>query len=383
MTKIEAPKKEETAEDNMLFTDREWLRYTRHIQLPQVGPKGQVKLKQSHVLVIGAGGLGSPVCLYLAAAGIGKITIVDADVVDITNLQRQIIFSYDQVGLPKAECAKQKMLALNPDIEVEAVPQLFAKDNADELVKGADLVIDCTDNFEARYLINDTCCKLEKAWSFGSIFQFSGQTALFTPESACFRCLFPEKPTDLPDCNTAGVLGVLPGLVGVLQANEAIKYLIDRACLANHLLLVDAMDLTFRKIKLSQNKGCPACNPKNGESIIENDYNPICSAGNSSEWDWHCDNFDILESNKNSYLLDVRTQAERRAFNLGGHHIVLTELENNLADIPQDKDIIIYCQSGIRGNKAAKILSNNDYQSVKNIKGGLHQILRAGSYFKL
>ena len=187
------------------FSSHEWLRYTRHLQLPNFGVAGQSKLKASHVLVVGAGGLGSPVCLYLAAAGVGHITIVDGDHVDITNLQRQIIFTTADIGQSKSVCAKDRLLSLNPEINVNAIEDHLSVDNASTLIGAVDLVLDCTDNFSTRYLINDTCVALKKPWVFASIYQFSGQCALFTPNSACFRCLFPEAPQNIDDCNKINV----------------------------------------------------------------------------------------------------------------------------------------------------------------------------------
>ena len=233
------------------FTASEWLRYTRHIQLPQLGAEGQARLKQSHVLIVGCGGLGSPVSLYLAAAGVGHITLIDGDTVDITNLQRQILFGTEQVGENKAESGKQRLQDLNPDIDVSTVTSHLTPENAEDLITAADLVIDCTDNFSVRYLINDLCVENKKPWLFAAIHQFKGQCALFLPEEACFRCLFPEVSADVEDCNTAGVLGVLPGILGTFQATEAIQYLAGLPTpLKNNLLLVDALDFNFQKIKI-------------------------------------------------------------------------------------------------------------------------------------
>ena len=224
--------------NNSLFSADEWLRYTRHIQLPQIGASGQSRLKHSRVLIVGAGGLGSPLALYLAAAGIGNITIVDGDTVEVTNLQRQILFSTNDIGQSKAAIAKAKLHALNPHIHVNAIEQHLSVDNVDGLIGESDLVVDCTDNFATRFLINDRCVQFKKPWVFASIFQFSGQCSLFTPQSACFRCLFPEPPKDAPDCNAAGVVGVLPGLLGTIEANEAIKYLAGiETTLENQLLI--------------------------------------------------------------------------------------------------------------------------------------------------
>ena len=234
------------------FNAHEWLRYTRHIQLPQVGAEGQSQLKNSTVLIVGLGGLGSPVSLYLAAAGVGHLILIDHDAVDISNLQRQIVFKEHQVDHNKAEAAAKALKELNSHIQISAITEGFTPDNAKHWIAQADLVLDCTDNFATRYLINDTCKQLGKSWVFASIHQFSGQCALFTPDGPCFRCLFPDYPHNVDDCNSAGVIGVLPGLLGCLQANETLKYLCSiESPLKGKLLLVDALQLQFHHIALS------------------------------------------------------------------------------------------------------------------------------------
>ena len=355
-----------------LFTAQEWHRYTRHIQLPQIGATGQAKLKQAKVLIIGAGGLGSPVALYLAAAGVGHITIVDGDCVELTNLQRQILFSTNDIGSSKATVAKEKLLALNPEITVNALESDFTTENAKSLVKQSDLVLDCTDNFETRYLLNDTCVQLKKPWLFASIFQFSGQCALFTPKSACFRCLFPEMPTTALDCNAAGVLGVLPGLLGTIQANEAIKYLVGLPCpLENVLLVVDAIELATKKIKLATNPECKVCNEK---VFHQSDYQRFCL--NDAFDSKALPISEFLDKPSASYqLVDVRTLAEREGFNIGGTHIPLDALEEHLTQIDNSKDVIVYCQSGVRSAKAVAALATRQIDSV-SLQGGLAEWLK-------
>ena len=356
-----------------LFSADEWHRYTRHIQLPQIGAAGQKQLKQAHVLIIGAGGLGSPVSLYLAAAGVGHITIVDGDHVELTNLQRQILFSTNDIGHSKAIIAQQKLLALNPDITVTAIEQDFTPENASHLIQQASLVLDCTDNFETRYLLNDTCVALKKPWIFASIFQFSGQCALFTPDNACFRCLFPEMPNNALDCNTAGVLGVLPGLLGTLQANEAIKYLVDLPCpLDNALLIVEAIELNFKKIRLAKNPEC-LCAGKG--SINSQDYQRVCLSDMAQMNEITVDEFNKIDA-INNQLIDVRTIAEREGFNIGGEHIPLDSLVENIASIKPGKEIIIYCQSGIRSAKAVALLQEKNIKA-KSLQGGLAQWLKS------
>lgn len=364
-----------TASTETPFSGDEWLRYTRHLQLPRFGASGQRRLKEGHVLIVGAGGLGSPVSLYLAAAGVGTITLIDGDHIELTNLQRQIIFGTEQVGQSKAECAKQRLLSLNPEITVNAIAEHLSLDNVEGLVNQADLVLDCTDNFATRYLINDTCVRLKKPWIFASIYQFSGQCALFTPESACFRCLFPEAPQNIADCNTAGVIGVLPGLLGTLQANEAIKYLAGLATtLENTLLMVESMDLTLNKIQLSKNAACPVCS-EHASAIDPEEYRLSCEADVSNGYVITATQFSACLTDPTYSILDVRTDEERENFHLGGMHIPLANLEERLGELDKSKDVVCYCQSGIRSQKAVDILVKNGYLA-KNLLGGLASFLK-------
>ncbi|WP_297190415.1 HesA/MoeB/ThiF family protein [uncultured Porticoccus sp.] len=363
------------------FSASEWLRYTRHIQLPEVGAAGQLKLKQSHILVIGAGGLGSPVALYLAAAGIGHLTLVDGDVVDTSNLQRQIIFEHNQVGQPKALAAKDRLLRLNPDIRVDAVEAFLGSDNATKLVGSADLVVDCTDNFSARYLINDYCCALGKPWLFASIQKFFGQCALFTPGNACFRCLFPEPPINVEDCNSAGVIGVLPGLLGVLQANEAIKYLLGLPTpLQNHLLLVDALNLEFRSIQLTRSDNCAACGNLAGAPNLPRETPPQCTL-DTRDIDTregtrlNPEDFRNRHRQGDCVLLDVRSPTERQAFHIGGQHIPLDELPQRLTELEGVETVLCYCQSGVRSGKALALLKELGFNGA-SLDGGLLAWLR-------
>jgi adenylyltransferase/sulfurtransferase len=365
-------------ENTTSFSASEWLRYTRHIQLPEVGAAGQLKLKQSHILVIGAGGLGSPVALYLAAAGIGHLTLVDGDVVDTSNLQRQIIFEHRQVGQPKAAAAGERLRRLNPDIRVDAIEAFLSADNAPELVATADLVVDCTDNFSARYLINDHCCALNKPWVFASIQKFFGQCALFTPGNACFRCLFPKPPVNVEDCNSAGVIGVLPGLLGVLQANEAIKYLLGlQTPLKNHLLLVDALNLEFRSIQLSHSDDCPACRDPAAAPELPKQSEPQCAADAQSADVLHPEAFRQRFHQGDCVLLDVRGSEERRAFHIGGRHIPVDELPQRLKELENGGTVLCYCQSGVRSGKAVELLRQQGFQA-RSLGGGLLAWLRDG-----
>lgn len=372
-----------------LFSSREWLRYTRHIQLPQVGASGQARLKQSKVLVIGCGGLGSPLLLYLAAAGIGRLTMVDGDSVELTNLQRQIAYTEQDLDQPKASTMQGHLNDLNSSIEVQAIDQAFTIDTGEALVKGHDLIIDCTDNFATRYLINDLCVQWQKPWIFASVYQFSGQCALFVPGGACFRCLFAESPRDVPDCNAAGVLGVLPGMVGTLQANEAIKYLLGLPTpLSNHLLLVEALDLEFRRIQLQSNPDCMACGkPKQpGQpEQLSHAYEASCSAEVSTGIDESLlvlpEQFNQARNDESTLVLDVRSDEERRAFHIGGDHLApgklsqLIELDESTTYFPSEVKIICYCQSGQRSLEAARQLRNaglKAYSLAGGLAGWLH-----------
>ena len=360
----------------MFFSEREWLRYTRHLQLPQLGVAGQRRLKNASVLIVGAGGLGSPVSLYLAAAGVGKITIVDGDSVDLTNLQRQIAFAEAQVGQAKAECARERLLSLNNDITVTAITEHFTLSNAEPLVAAADLVLDCTDNFATRYLINDTCVRLKKPWLFASIYQFSGQCALFTPASACFRCLFPDPPQGVADCNDAGVLGVLPGLLGTLQASEAVKYLVGLPlALENTLLMVETMDVSFNKIQLAKNPTCSVCSQVGASEVDSSHYEFVCNIDSVKPFEISLTDFSATRDNADCLVLDVRSDEERLGFHIGGEHIPLDVLDGQLKQLPKDKTILCYCQTGVRSHKASVLLNDAGWQA-KSLQGGLVECLK-------
>ena len=356
------------------FSSEEWLRYSRHIQLPKFGVEGQRKLKQSHVLVVGAGGLGSPTLLYLAAAGVGKITVLDGDTVDTTNLQRQVIFDSRDVGVSKAFAAKKKLEALNPHVEIDAISEFFTLENSRQLVSEAELVLDCTDNFAARYLINDRCAQEKTPWIFASIYQFSGQCSLFIPGEVCFRCLFPEMAINAADCNEAGVIGVLPGILGTIQATEAIKHLAGLPTPSkNHLLLFDAMNYSSRKIELSQSKDCVVCVEKKTAEELAEFYIQQCASDSDESLEISAETFN--PESDDYQVIDVRTIAEREAFHVGGMHIPLNNLENNLSQITSDK-VICYCQTGARSLKAAKILVDQGVDA-HSLNGGLAGLLKS------
>ena len=362
------------------FSSQEYLRYTRHIQLPSIGITGQTKLKNARVLIVGCGGLGAPVSLYLAAAGVGNLTLIDGDTVELSNLQRQITYSENDINKNKAQCTQQRLQGINSNIHITAINQALSANNAEILIKDADLVLDCTDNFATRYLINDVCKLNDTPWLYASIYQFSGQCALFMPDKSCFRCLFPNPPQDAPDCNTAGVLGVLPGLLGTLQATEALKVLTGMpSAIDNTLLLVETHDMQFQKIALQKNEHCSCCNNKgSNESTL---FNPLCtdyimqcasqslsapsiSAVEFSQW---CKRSDVL-------LIDVRDKNEREAFHLGGEHIPLDQINISSSDIMENKTVILYCQSGVRSQQACQLLRNKNINAF-SVEGGITQII--------
>ncbi len=360
-------------------------RYARHIILPEVGLEGQKKLKAASVLLIGAGGLGSPLGMYLSAAGIGRIGIVEFDVVDYSNLQRQIIHRTDDVGRPKHESAKRTIEAINPYCIVETYNTPLTSDNALDIVSKYDIVIDGTDNFPTRYLVNDACVLLGKPNVYGSIFRFDGQASVFNYQGGpCYRCLYPEPPEPgmVPSCAEGGVLGVLPGIIGVIQAIEGIKVILGNGdSLVGRLLLFDALGMKFREMKIRRDKNCPICgdNPTIKELI---DYKEFCGMPSEtseaakiepqSPWDISAREVkDLLDSESEIFVLDVRQPNEYEICNLGGNLIPLAELPGRLEEIPRDADIIVHCKMGGRSAKAAHFLKDQGYDKVRNLHGGV------------
>lgn len=363
------------------FSDQEWLRYTRHIQLSQFGVEGQKKLKRSHVAIIGCGGLGCPSALYMAAAGLGRITLIDSDCVDLTNLQRQVAFTQAHIGQSKSQSLKRQLQGLNSNIDICAIEDDLSLDNAQTILSGVDIVLDCTDNFATRYLINDVCFDLRIPWVMSSIAQFSGQCALFTPNSACFRCVFPDSPQGVQNCSEGGVLGVLPGMLAMYQSNEALKYLVDLPTpLENTLLLIDALEITQRKITLRKNTQCACCgnesrddSQKDRNKRLSGFYARACSADTLSGLELSPELFNQALTDKNTFLIDVRTLEERKGFHIGGEHILFDQL--NIETLDSNLTYLVYCQSGVRGLKAAKALKMAQLK-VNNLSGGLLAWLR-------
>lgn len=361
-----------TSSNSSALSPEDMLRYARHLQLPGAGSDGQLRLKRAHVVVVGCGGLGAPVSQYLAAAGVGCLTLVDPDSVELSNLQRQINFSETDIGLNKARQTRARLNELNSEIQIEVCEQAFGPDNAMALAASADIVVDCTDNFTARYLINDVCKLNGKPWLYASIHQFSGQLAFFKPGESCFRCLFPSKPTNATDCNSAGVLGVLPGILGTLQASEVLRYLLGLpVATSNKLMMVETSDMQFQKINLQQKSDCPACNR-------QFEWDPECELYQSDSVDAVDANIlpaDFMTLTDNSLIVDVRDSAEHEAFNIGGQNVPMGSLSEWLAKQPQNSDVVFYCLSGIRSANACEIAREHGLRP-RSLAGGIQNFLQ-------
>lgn len=369
-------------ESSTKLSNDEILRYSRHLIMPEVGMSGQRKLKEASVLLIGAGGLGSPAALYLAAAGVGHIGIVDFDVVDSSNLQRQIIHSEEFLGKPKLESAKKRLLGLNPHIHIDTYEAPFTSQNAGELVSQYDIVADGTDNFPTRYLVNDACVLYGKPNVYGSIFRFEGQASVFyAKEGPCYRCLYEEPPPPglVPSCAEGGVLGVLPGIIGTIQALEVIKLIIGQGePLIGRLLVFDALKMSFRELKLRKNPDCPICgeNPTIHEFI---DYEQFCGIFPTDDSDAITED-DVtvqelqqkIDAGDDFFLLDVREPFEREICKLQDDLVIpLNQLSENLNKLNTADDIVIYCRSGARSMKALNFLKDVGFTRLKNLKGGI------------
>jgi molybdopterin/thiamine biosynthesis adenylyltransferase/rhodanese-related sulfurtransferase len=364
------------------LSNEEILRYSRHLIMPEVGMDGQLKLKAAKVLLIGTGGLGAPLGLYLTAAGVGKIGLVDFDVVDFTNLQRQVTFGTSDVGKPKTEAARDRLTNLNPDVEIVTYETRLTSENALELFKGYDVIVDGTDNFPTRYLVNDACILLGKPNVFGSIFRFEGQVTVFgMPDGPCYRCLYPEPPPPglVPSCAEGGVLGVLPGIVGSLQAMETIKLLLGAGeSLERRLLLFDAMALKFRELKLRRNPNCPMCGTdRKIHHLI--DYNEFCGIRGEEEPESNLVVPEIsaselkqrLDQGDELFILDVREPHEYQICNLKGHLIPLGELPRRVHELDSSHEIVAHCRSGKRSAEAVDFLRKAGFRKIHNLHGGI------------
>lgn len=359
----------------------EVLRYSRHLIMPEVGMEGQQKLKAARVLCVGAGGLGSPLALYLAAAGVGTLGIVDFDVVDYTNLQRQIIHSTADVGRKKLDSAGEKLNAINPFLNIRKFETKLSSENALELFRDFDIIADGTDNFPTRYLVNDACVLTGKPNVYGSIFRFEGQASVFaTEEGPCYRCLYPEPPPPglVPSCAEGGVLGILPGLVGIIQATEVIKMILGKGePLIGRLLLVDALAMKFRELKLRKNPDCPACG-KNPTVTKLIDYNEFCGIrGEEKPVETTVPEIQVeelkrrLDAGDDIFVLDVREPHEYQICNINGHLIPLGDLAKRVNELDSSREIVAHCRSGVRSAKAVNFLRQAGFKKVTNLAGGI------------
>lgn len=368
------------------LSNEEILRYSRHLIMPEVGMEGQLKLKAGRVLCVGTGGLGAPIGLYLAAAGVGTMGLVDFDVVDTTNLQRQVIHGTKDVGRKKLDSAADRIADINPNVKVVRHEVALSSENAMGILKDYDVVVDGTDNFPTRYLVNDACVLLGKPNVYGSIFRFEGQASVFaTKDGPCYRCLYPEPPPPglVPSCAEGGVLGILPGVIGVIQATEVVKILLGKGeTLAGRLMLYDAYNMRFREMKLRKSPDCPICGPN--PSIRELiDYHQFCGipqqpvapppAATASDKEIEPAQVKALIDQKaNFVLVDVREPHEYQICNIPYAKLIpLGELPKRLSELNPADDIVVHCKSGMRSAKGCDVLRQNGFQRVRNMKGGI------------
>jgi sulfur-carrier protein adenylyltransferase/sulfurtransferase len=377
VTAPKAPEKQATT-----LSKEEVLRYSRHLIMPEVGMEGQLKLKRAKVLLVGTGGLGAPLGLYLAAAGVGRLGLVDFDTVDFTNLQRQIMFGTSDVGRLKLEAAAERLGNLNPEIQIDRFEKHLTSENALEILRDYDIVVDGTDNFPTRYLVNDACIILGKPNVYGSIFRFEGQVSVFGYSGGpCYRCLYPEPPPPglVPSCAEGGVLGVLPGIIGAIQAMETIKLILGKGHpLVGRLLLFDALEMKFRELKLRKNSECPVCgvHPTITKLI---DYAEFCGVRGEEapapvtsvpeitpqELKARLDRGDDL------FILDVREPHEYQICNLGGTLIPLGDIPKRVNELDSSREIVAHCRSGKRSAEAVEFLQKAGFRKILNLKGGI------------
>ncbi|HMC78320.1 MAG TPA: molybdopterin-synthase adenylyltransferase MoeB [Vicinamibacterales bacterium] len=364
--------------DVMELTSRERQRYSRHLLLPEVGEEGQRRLKSARVLCVGAGGLGSPAALYLAAAGIGTLGLVDFDVVDFSNLQRQIIHGTPDVGRSKLESAQSRIEALNPEVRVETFDAHFSVANAKTLVEAFDVIVDGTDNFPARYLVNDACVMYGRPNAWGSIFRFEGQASVFaTPGGPCYRCLHPEPPPAglVPSCAEAGVLGVLPGIIGTIQATEALKLILGIGDpLIGRFLVYDALKMRFRELKLPRDPDCPVCGTRPSITTLrESAASCEVGAGGGPE----CSVRELkarIDAGAAPLILDVREPSEAAICSLPGARLIpLGELERSLGELDPSAEIVVHCKSGGRSARAVTLMRDKGFTRTSNLTGGILQ----------
>jgi sulfur-carrier protein adenylyltransferase/sulfurtransferase len=367
------------------LSPQEVARYSRHLIMPEVATDGQKRLKAASVLLIGAGGLGSPLGLYLAAAGIGRIGMVDFDVVDFSNLQRQVLHGTPDVGRSKLQSARDRLQAINPEVRIDLYETRLTADNGLSICQPYDIIIDGTDNFPTRYLVNDICVLLKKPNVYGSIFRFDGQASVFfPPHGPCYRCLYPEPPPpgEVPSCAEGGVLGILPGLIGVIQATEAVKLILGKgAPLIGRLVLYDALQMSFQEFRVRRNPRCPICgdHPTITKLI---DYEQFCgmrgqesAAPAPMEQQWETTVEEVkarLNQREPVFILDVRNPEEYQICRLPGSTLIpLPELPHRLNELDSSREMIVHCKSGMRSLKAVQFLRQQGFHKIKNLKGGI------------
>ena len=364
------------------LSNEEIARYSRHLILPEVGMEGQLKLKRAKVALIGAGGLGAPLGLYLAAAGVGRIGVVDFDVVDASNLQRQVIHGTHDIGRKKLDSAGDRMRDINPNVRIDKFEVGLSSENALEILKDYDMVIDGTDNFPTRYLVNDACVLLKKPNVYGSIFRFEGQATVFAYEDGpCYRCLYPEPPPPglVPSCAEGGVLGILPGIIGLIQATEAVKLILGVGdTLKGRLLLYDALGMRFRELKLRRDPDCPVCGDHPTVTKLI-DYQEFCGLRSAPpppvQAEGVIDPQEVkrkLDRGDDFLLVDVREPHEFQIARIPGSKLIpLGELPKRLNELNTDADIVAHCKSGARSQKAVDLLKQNGFKHVRNMTGGI------------
>jgi sulfur-carrier protein adenylyltransferase/sulfurtransferase len=373
------------------LSPQEVARYSRHLIMPEVGMDGQKRLKAASVLLIGAGGLGSPLALYLAAAGVGRLGLVDFDVVDFSNLQRQVLHGTADVGRPKLQSARERIAAINPEVRVDLYETHLTSANALELIRPYDVVIDGTDNFPTRYLVNDACVLLGRPNVYGSIFRFEGQASVFYPgKGPCYRCLYPEPPPpgEVPSCAEGGVLGILPGLIGCIQATEGIKLLLGRGRpLIGRLLLYDALQMSFREFKVRPNPDCPVCGDRPTVTKLI-DYEQFCGVrgaelsskeaaamGTNGQSAGEIAPEELkrrLDAGEEVFILDVRNPPEYEICRIKGSTLIpLPSLPQRLDELDRSRELVVHCKSGMRSQQAIGILRQAGFTNLKNLTGGI------------
>ena len=364
------------------LSPNEFIRYSRHLSLPEVGIEGQKKIKSAKVLIVGIGGLGSPVSLYLAAAGVGTIGMVDYDKVDESNLQRQVIFGMEEIGKSKLESAKERLKSLNPYTKFNLHNVALASENALDIIKDYDIVVDGTDNFPTRYLVNDACVILGKPNVYGSIYRFDGQVSVFNyKDGPCYRCLYPSPPPPnlVPSCAEGGVLGVLPGIIGTMQANESLKLILNIGePMVGRFLLFDALSFEFTDLKIQKNGSCVVCgeNPSITKLI---DYKQFCGVDSVSQkieyQEMDVAELDKLQKNGMSpTIIDVREEFELEISQINGAlHIPMNQIPNRLEELNPKIDYVIMCRTGVRSSQICEFLSNQNFRSVTNLAGGINE----------